>query len=1090
MISQLLNLRKRKRKRISRAPGANIDVAVLDDRVLFSANPLAMVIDTAEDAPAFDVDLNEIFSIDDGEVGTSFEIQPESDLQQFKSLSITDGILRVELEGDVNGAADISVLASLGELTEELDLRFDIESVNDSPVFNGFSSATTVDGITTVDLFSAFDDVEDADSELTFAIAESTDLSAFDSVTIDQSTGTLILHHGENASGSATLTITATDTGGLTTGMGTPDGFQVYDTLRVTPVGDEPSPAELGLTKLQFWTSWYFFEKHDGQYDTTQLDVDGFTSKIEQFANTTSKLMFDIENETFVNTPEGRDHFAQVAYLAKQVQPDLDIGFYRILPERQWFNAVNWERAQADAELGLTTSYSSRLEQYQEAYESWLDRNEQYRVSAANEEFGGVPVADLVDTIYPSLYTFYYDNVKPISNYHAVDIDSVADTLSVVDVDFSTVERIKLRVTDDGHLQNGLVQLRNYYIVNRDGDSFQIAETPGGEAVDFSANYSGQLFAQAHDFTDRFELDRNVVDWVKYAEQNIAEARKYEGKDVVAYLSPSIAGIGQEYIGGDFFRMQLETTRSLADSVSLYDVSPDQPGRHLNKGWWTALADFMGTLDDEAATLQVELGAAESTSPTPQNDVFSVSEDTPLVITVDHLKANDLNAGESTIQIVDAPQHGTLSQNEFGQFNYQPHEHFHGTDSITYQLVGETQVSEMATAFINVNSVNDAPTAVADQFTTSAHLPLVITSAELVANDLDPDNDALEVQIVNGPSHGTVSVADDGQLTYSANSGFNGTDEIEYRVFDGESYSEAATIQINVFSSKIAHSDDLHTPQDTVFTITTDMLLANDVSSDEKVDVQIVKKPKHGRILWSSDGSQFTYTPNSGFTGVDEIKYRLADDESASNIATLRIHVDPTLPPLEATSDAFGVVQDEGLDISLQELLANDANTTGKLTFEIVQDAEFGTAVVTDGRLKYTPDNGFLGVDQLYYRVWNGHAWSNSAAVNLLVYPEVNAVSTEGQEVQARSEVPVTGNVLGASRSELVENLSGVDPMLNRSSSFTSSSLFSGDDDNDDDDDDEKQTDVVTVPPTTASSGITTSNWAARLANRTKAFTP
>ena len=960
MISLIRSLRKR--PRLDAHTGrANIDVALLDSRVLFSATPLAMTFETAEDAPDFDVDLRDMFTIDDGNEGVTFEIQSES-AEHIESLTIDeDGLLHVSLNEDANGLAEISVLASLGELTEELDLTLDIESVNDSPDFVGFTNVETNDNVTTIDLFDAFEDVEDSDSDLTFAISSVSDDSAFVSMSIDQSTGILTLVHSTDASGSVEVTVTATDSEGLTTGNAAPEGFQVYDHLSIAR-GDFPvSPDELGLTKLQFWTGWYFFDQVDGKYDYSQLDADGFETKILERAHTDSKIMFDIENDYYVNTPEGRDRFAEVLYIAKQANPDLDVGMYRYLPERQWWNSVNWARAQEDAEQGFLTYYTNNYDHFKERYEAWHDRNELYRTETVSEEFGGQTLGDMVDTVHPSLYTFFWDNTRSSSQQYWVDLDSETNTLTTADPKYLEADWLYLRATG-GWMNNGLFQLQKYYIINRDGNSFQLSDTQDGEAIEFNDSYYGDVHAQSFDLWD-MKLDRNTIDWHTYAKENLAEARKFEGKDVVPWISPSVYGQGEHYISGDFFRSQLETVKELGDSVSLFDFN----GTWQNQGWWTAVTDFMESLKAPSATIEIDLDSAPPVEaiPNPEDDVIATSEDQPVTISPLELLGNDANAGGMSVHIASSVDHGTLTQLDSGEILYQPDENYHGYDSFSYTLTDGTHASSTATVFIDVESVNDAPTARADQFRTLDVQPLAITRAQLPYNDSDVDSTSLDVDIVTGPSHGVMSTNVNGDLTYRANDGFSGTDHITYRLFDGQNYSEAATVAIDVISTRtIASSDEVRVDQGGTVNITTDSLLANDdlPTAASEAGIQITKKPKHGTVTWSDDGTSITYTPDVGFSGTDTIEYKIVTDVSESNVASLTVHVDAIQVP-EIISGSFEIKQGGGLNVSLFDLVAVvdvDGKTMDNLTFEMVEGAEHGISTFTpDNRLHYSPSQEF-----------------------------------------------------------------------------------------------------------------------------------
>lgn len=65
-----------------------------------------------------------------------------------------------------------------------------------------------------IDLFAAFDDVEDVDEDLVFTVGGNSDPSLFNSLTIDPLTGELTLGFAADTSGTADVTIRATDMGG------------------------------------------------------------------------------------------------------------------------------------------------------------------------------------------------------------------------------------------------------------------------------------------------------------------------------------------------------------------------------------------------------------------------------------------------------------------------------------------------------------------------------------------------------------------------------------------------------------------------------------------------------------------------------------------------------------------------------------------------------------------------------------------------------------------------------------------------------------------------------------------------------------
>lgn len=102
---------------------------------------------------------------------------------------------------------------------------------------------------------------------------------------------------------------------------------------------------------------------------------------------------------------------------------------------------------------------------------------------------------------------------------------------------------------------------------------------------------------------------------------------------------------------------------------------------------------------------------------------------------------------------------------------------------------------------LTITPVNDAPVAVNDSgFTTTGGSSLVIQPATLLANDNDPDGNALNITAVSNAIGGTVSLNAQGHVVFTANAGYQGTGSFSYTVSDG-SLTATATANIQVTSS-------------------------------------------------------------------------------------------------------------------------------------------------------------------------------------------------------------------------------------------------------------------------------------------------
>jgi PKD repeat protein len=92
---------------------------------------------------------------------------------------------------------------------------------------------------------------------------------------------------------------------------------------------------------------------------------------------------------------------------------------------------------------------------------------------------------------------------------------------------------------------------------------------------------------------------------------------------------------------------------------------------------------------------------------------------------------------------------------------------------------------------------NQAPSAVPDTYSTPQDAALTVAAPGVLANDTDPDGDALIAQLVGSTANGTVSLQSDGSFTYTPNAGFTGDDSFSYTASDG-SLTSTATVTITV----------------------------------------------------------------------------------------------------------------------------------------------------------------------------------------------------------------------------------------------------------------------------------------------------
>lgn len=188
----------------------------------------------------------------------------------------------------------------------------------------------------------------------------------------------------------------------------------------------------------------------------------------------------DVRESTDAEVQASIDKLARIVDWVRSERPNVKVGMYSFMPLRDYWTPVHYLTA---LERQSDPTWAANLPTYRQRYLAWQAANDRLR-----------PLAAKMDTLYPSLYTFYED---------------------------------------------------------RDG-------------------------------------------WQKYAQANIAEARRY-GKPVVPFLwmkyhdsEPALAG---QQVPADYWQLQLDTVRRRADAVVVWGGW--QEPWDGNAAWWKLTKEFV-----------------------------------------------------------------------------------------------------------------------------------------------------------------------------------------------------------------------------------------------------------------------------------------------------------------------------------------------------------------------------------------------------------------------------------------------------------------------------------------------------------------
>ena len=181
------------------------------------------------------------------------------------------------------------------------------------------------------------------------------------------------------------------------------------------------------------------------------------------------------------------------------------------------------------------------------------------------------------------------------------------------------------------------------------------------------------------------------------------------------------------------------------------------------------------------------------------------------------------------------------------------------------------------------DEIRSVPVAEDDVYIIDEDGELHIVAPGLLANDHDIDGGPLTVPQHDNPSHGTVELNGDGSLSYQPYLDFNGADSFTYQAYDGDYFSNTATVSIIVNSVNDSPTD---------ISLSSSSVMENEpvgtlVGTFTTVDPEI--EDTHSYVLVAGEGD----SDNSDFTIVgDELITNSVFDYETKSIYNIRVQAD------------------------------------------------------------------------------------------------------------------------------------------------------------------------------------------------------
>lgn len=151
----------------------------------------------------------------------------------------------------------------------------------------------------------------------------------------------------------------------------------------------------------------------------------------------------------------------------------------------------------------------------------------------------------------------------------------------------------------------------------------------------------------------------------------------------------------------------------------------------------------------------------------------------------------DLDSAALTIAAFGQPAHGSVVVGD-STLTYTPEQNFFGVDRFSYTVTDGDGGFAAAVITVTVWGSDDPPALGDDAASTDETASVVVL---VLDNDTDADLEDLTVTEVGQPQFGTVTLNDDGTVTYTPGPEFVGTDTFTYTATDGQT-TQTATVTI------------------------------------------------------------------------------------------------------------------------------------------------------------------------------------------------------------------------------------------------------------------------------------------------------
>ena len=209
------------------------------------------------------------------------------------------------------------------------------------------------------------------------------------------------------------------------------------------------------------------------------------------------------------------------------------------------------------------------------------------------------------------------------------------------------------------------------------------------------------------------------------------------------------------------------------------------------------------------------------------------------------------------------------------------------------------------------DNANQDPVAADDDYLETTY-PLTM---QVLANDSDPDGDAMQIISLYQPEFGETSITENEEIVYTPDEdSFLGIDAMGYTVADGRGGVTDALITVT-HPGPVAIPDQAVTVQGKTISIP---VMENDFDrSDDEIALVAVEEAEYGSA--AIDGDHITFEPASTHIGYEDFKYTITDNNDGEKSGNVRVFTssDPDFALLfDGIDDYAGFVHSDAFNLT------------------------------------------------------------------------------------------------------------------------------------------------------------------------------